>query len=92
MQKLQKRILVSKGLDYNKTWHLLDVATDPAEEGKGRPSIPNITVNVHNGYLTGYCGKVLRYGLSELAKNNPVILESTTPRSRNLYAHLGFEV
>ena len=71
---------------------MLDVATDPAEEGKGRPSIPNITVNVHNGYLTGYCGKVLRYGLSELAKNNPVILESTTPRSRNLYAHLGFEV
>lgn len=40
----------------------------------------------------GYCGKLLRYGLKEIVKDAPVYLEATTPRSRNLYSHLGFEV
>jgi len=39
----------------------------------------------------GYCSLLLRDGLQRAA-GKPVILEATTPRSRDIYAHFGFEL
>lgn len=91
----------ARGLSCLDMWHLLEVAVDPAYEGKGE-SAP---LFVRPGYLpwplyyytadgwdaVGYCTLLLRDGFQR-ASGKPISLESTTPRSRDIYAHLGFEV
>lgn len=39
----------------------------------------------------GYCSLLIRDGFKR-ASGKPVRLEASTPRSRGIYAHLGFEV
>ncbi|KAI0255827.1 hypothetical protein BJV78DRAFT_1173664 [Lactifluus subvellereus] len=39
----------------------------------------------------GYCSLLMRDGFKR-ASGKPVHLEASTPRSRDIYAHLGFEV
>jgi len=71
--KIHDEVFDARGLNCLDTWHLLQVAVDPAYEGKG------------------YCSLLLRDGFQR-ASGKPIYLESTTPRSRDIYAHLGFEV
>ena len=39
----------------------------------------------------GYCSLLMRDGFQR-ASGKAIYLESTTPRSRDIYSHLGFEV
>jgi len=71
--KMHDRAFAERGMKRLDSWHLLEIAIDPAYEGKG------------------YCSLLMRDGFQR-ASGKPIYLESTTPRSRDIYAHLGFEV
>ncbi|KAI9511572.1 hypothetical protein F5148DRAFT_975010 [Russula earlei] len=71
-EKVTDEVFAARGLRRLNSWHVFEIAIDPACEGKG------------------YASLLLRDGF-ERASGKPMHLEATTPRSRDIYAHLGFE-
>jgi hypothetical protein len=94
VEKCLDEVFGARGLKWLDSWHLLVIAIDPEYEGKGMcprsaqissPEIRNLE------RILGYCSLLMRDGW-ERASGKPVYLEASTPHSRDIYAHLGFEV
>jgi len=82
----------------NDSWHLLQIFTDTEYQGKGNYSmicLQEVSNNTENSYFyifwEGMMSKLVREAFA-YSPESTFTLEATTPKSRDQYVHLGFEV
>ncbi|KAK0235606.1 hypothetical protein EDD85DRAFT_771483 [Armillaria nabsnona] len=81
----------SRNLDRLNSWHLLEMVVDPDWEGKGKSYCRQMLLLITYQDRLGFCSLLMKDGYSR-ASPKPIHLEATTPQSKDIYLHYGFEI